>query len=298
MGTANRIESRTNMYTRRANKDDTRQNAVRLVVYRTKAGSDGPFYRITTPTSTQFSSDPELPDAPLENDQSVDTIAVVDELTDASLAALGYGLFTGNLGGAIAGGIQDPGPAPPSTFIVNGKSRLFAISGDDQRTIYFSRLFVAGEAPAFPPAYAIYLSDQDEAAVALAVLGDKLIIFTETHIYFVYGEGPNDIGVGGFSEPVLFSDALGCSNPQSVATTPAGVVFQASDDGLYLAASVQGPPQRISGPIEDTLADCTVRSAHVDVARGWIVWTTLQSNGEARFLVYRNGRGRGQQARR
>lgn len=291
MGVANRIVSRTNLYTRRANKDDTRQNAARLVVYRTKAGSDGPFYRITTPTSTQSSYDPELPDAPLENDQSVDTIAVLDELTDAALAELGYGLYTGNLGGAIAGGVQDAGPVPPSTFIVNGKGRLFAVSGDDQRTIFYSRFFVAGEAPAFPPAYAIYLSDQDEAATALAILGDKLLVFTATRIYFVYGEGPNDAGVGGFSEPVLFSDALGCTNPQSVAVTPAGVVFQASDDGLYLAGSVQAPPQRISGPVEDTLSDCTVRSVHVDVAREWVVWTTLTADRTARFLVYSFGRG-------
>lgn len=267
----------TETYTRRADASDTRDNAARLVVYRTQKDSVGPFYRLTTPTALTYGVTGEGFD-PLANDASADTITFVDNASDGEMTGLGYGLYTGNLAGAIPGAIQDPGPVPPSRYLLNHKQRLFGISGDDPRTIFYSRLFVAGEAPAFPPPFVVYLSDTDEAATALAPLGDKVLVFTDNRIYYFYGEGPDDAGGGqGFSEPTLFSDAVGCIEPRSVAQTPMGVVFQASKDGLYL---VGGDLQvtRISGPVEDYLRTSEVRSVHVDTARGWIVWATVEKD--------------------
>lgn len=269
----------TETYTRRADALDTRDNAVRLVVYRTQKDSVGPFYRLTTPTALTYGVTGEGFD-PLANDASADVISFVDKQSDSEMVALGFGLYTGNLAGAIPGAIQDPGPVPPSRYLLNHKQRLFGISGDDPKTIFYSRLFVAGEAPAFPPPFVVYLSDTDEAATALAPLGDKVLVFTDNRIYYFYGEGPDDAGGGqGFSEPTLFSDAVGCVEPRSVAQTPMGVVFQASKDGIYL---VDGGLQvtRISGPVEDYLRTSEVRSVHVDTARGWIVWATVEKDDD------------------
>lgn len=271
----------TETYTRRADVTDTRDNAVRLVAYRTQKDSAGPFYRMTTPVALTFETGIGAPFAPLANDATVDTIVFTDDLADSDLVALGYGLYTGNLAGAIPGAIQDPGPVPPSRFLLNHKQRLFGISGDDPRTIFYSRFFVSGEAPAFPPAFVVYLSDTDEAATALAALQDKVLVFTANRIYYFYGEGPDDAGGGArFSEPTMCADTLGCVEPRSVAATPIGVVFQGSDDGLYL---IDGglSPVRISGAVEDYLRRAKVRSVHVDTARGTIVWTCLEANGSS-----------------
>lgn len=231
---------------------------------------------MTTPTALAYDGNNELY-TPLANNAFVDVVTYVDNTDDSELTALGYGFYTGNLAGAIAGAIQDPGPVPPSRFLLNHKQRLFGISGDDPKTIFFSRFFVAGEAPAFPPVFAVYLSDTDEAATALAPLQDKVLVFTANRIYYFYGEGPDDSGGGqGFSEPTLFSEAVGCTEPRSVAVTPLGVVFQASTDGIYLVGGDLSPV-RISGPVEDYFRRASVHSVHVDTARGWVVWTVVET---------------------
>ena len=266
----------TESFTRRADKYDVRDNAARLVVYRTEKDSAGPFYRLTTPTALVHEDTGEHY-TELFNWAAADTIPFIDESSDAEMRALGYGFYTGNLAGAIPGAVQDPGPVPPSRFLLNHKQRLFGISGDDPRTIFFSRFFVAGEAPAFPPPFAIFLSDTDEAATALGAMQDKLLIFTPSRIYYVYGEGPDDAGGGaGFSEPALCSDSIGCVEPRSLAVTPIGLVFQASDDGIYV---IDGglSPQRVSGAVEDYLARGKVKSVHVDTARGTVTWALTET---------------------
>lgn len=263
----------TNRFTRHATKDDTRDNGARLVIYRTKVNGTT-FYRLTTPTATNQAVGTS-PERPLENDPSVSTISFVDYVPDVDVGALGYGFYTGNLAGAIPGAVQEGAPCPPTAFVLNTKNRLFAISADDTKTILYSRLFLPGEGPAFPAAFQIFLSDTTQGATALGALGDKLLIFTKGRIYYVFGDGPADTGAtssAAFSEPILFSDALGCIEPRSVAATPLGVVFRANDNGIYLVT--QGlEVKRISGPVEDSLRPVDYLSVHVDARRGWVVWT-------------------------
>ena len=65
-------------------------------------------------------------------------------------------------------------------------------------------------------------------------MDDKLIIFKESEIYFVSGDGPNDLGTGGgFTEPQMLSNDLGCSNKKSIILTPNGLMFK-SNKGFYL----------------------------------------------------------------
>ena len=282
------IQAQCNFATRRGDKDDTRDAGARLVVYRTKKNESTPFYRIVSPTATSL-SDINGPEYLLENDPNLDTVTLVDAFDDTSMLALGWGLYTGNLAGAIPGATQDPGPVPPSRFLLNTKGRVFGISGDDPKQIFFSRFFVPGEAPAFPPAFRIFLSDTDEAAVALGVLNDKLIIFTRTRAYYVYGDGPSDTGGGtGFSEPLLFSDALGCVEPASVCVTPMGLVFQGSADGIFLVDQGLGVT-RIGGPVEDTVKSGTITSAYLDTVRQWLIFTVRSTSYTHIVYSYQTG---------
>lgn len=279
------LEVTTNRTTRRAWKDDTRDNGARLVVYRTKKNSTGPFYRLVTPTATDQTPG-TTGERPLENDPTFDEIRFDDDTPDETMDALGYGFYPYNLSGAIPGGVLESDPVPPTLGVVNAKGRLFAISGDDSRQIIYSRFFVAGEGPAFPAAFRIFLSDTEEGAVALASLDDKLLIFTASRIYYVYGEGPSDNAMGGaFSEPILFSTAVGCAEPRSVVTTPIGVMFLAGNGGIYLV-SPKLEVARISGPAEDAVAVAAIRSVHLDAARGWVVWSQAVGFGECQMLVF------------
>ena len=226
------IQAQCNFATRRGDKDDTR-DAAPASSSTARRRTSTPFYRIVSPTATSL-SDINGPEYLLENDPNLDTVTLVDAFDDTSMLALGWGLYTGNLAGAIPGATQDPGPVPPSRFLLNTKGRVFGISGDDPKQI-FSRFFVPGEAPRSRLPSCIFLSDTDEAAVALGVLNDKLIIFTRTRVTTSMATGPSDTGGGtGFSEPLLFSDALGCVEPASVCVTPMGLVFQGSADGIFL----------------------------------------------------------------
>lgn len=285
------LDFRTDTATRRAWRGDPRSNAARLVVYRTKAGQTSPFYRLVTPTSTTQAFG-AAPSSPLENDPSAKVISFFDDQPDDAMDALGYGFYPYDLGGAIQGGVLEGAAPPPTLSLVNCKGRLFGINGDDSRQILYSRFFVAGEAPAFPPAFRIFLSDTEEGAVSLASLDDKLLVFTPSRIYYVYGEGPSDNALSGqFSEPILFSSALGCSEPRSVVTTPLGVFFLSGDGGIHLV-SRSLDVARVSGPVEDSLRGLagetvvTVKSAHLDTSRGWVVWTIQVDESSTRQLVF------------
>jgi hypothetical protein len=69
---------------------------------------------------------------------------------------------------------------------------------------------------------------------ALKAMDDKLIIFKENAIFYLSGDGPNNLGQQDtFIEPQLISSDIGCSVKNSVVLTPAGIFFK-SHKGIHL----------------------------------------------------------------
>ncbi len=65
-------------------------------------------------------------------------------------------------------------------------------------------------------------------------MDDKLILFSETGIYWTAGDGPAPNGTGNdYGNAFTVPSDVGCSNPRSLVLTPKGIMFQ-SAKGMYL----------------------------------------------------------------
>lgn len=158
------------------------------------------------------------------------------------------------------GELESQAPPAPIDVLAAG-NRIWLISGDDPSTLWPSKTLVPGYAPEWNANLTVRVPGMGgDGAVALAAIDEKVIIFKRRAIYYVVGDGPNNLGAGGdFPLPSQISGEVGCISRVSVAQTPDGVLFQ-SEAGIYLldrALSLH----YIGGPVEDSLAGQTIVSA-------------------------------------
>ena len=159
------------------------------------------------------------------NDNSNSVMSFIDEQSDASLVS-GELLYT-------SGGVLENNAPPPSDIIVSAKRRLWVVSNEDNN-IYYSK----EQADGYAAEFSLFLYVKSTSAYgkprALASLDEKVIIFYENAIEYIYGDGPSDTGVDGvFSQPILITTKVGCSLQETVLSTDEGVFFK-SQSGIYL----------------------------------------------------------------
>lgn len=158
------------------------------------------------------------------------TATFLDNVTDANLVK-GELLYT-------TGGVLEIDPPPPSLFLCNHNNRIFSISGEDRNRIYYSNVKNITDSIGFSRLLFIRsessTSRRSEPNIALASISDKLLIFKESCIYWVGGDGSNELGQGSsFNTPELLTADIGCKYAKSVIHTPLGVMFM-SNKGFYL----------------------------------------------------------------
>jgi hypothetical protein len=142
--------------------------------------------------------------------------------------------------------------------ILVAKRRMFGINAEDRTEIWFSKFLDPTTAPEFSGALKIQIPRGK--GVALAALDERLIIFTETEIYAVHGDGPLNTGQqDSFSSPILVSGDVGCLNRGSVVQGPFGVMFQAQAGIYSLSRNLQ--TQYIGANVEDQLGTKTITAA-------------------------------------
>lgn len=111
-------------------------------------------------------------------------------------------------------------------------SRVALIPADAPDTIFYSKLpvgsigveFAAALYQALPPGFRVITS---------AAMDDKLLLFSSSTIFVLYGQGPDNTGRGAGFGFFQLPTQLGCQDAASVVTTDAGVVFR-SERGFYL----------------------------------------------------------------
>lgn len=210
--------------------------------------------------------------APTPNDKTVDSVDIVDNsITDAALISRETLYTTGDVLDNIA--------APSSSIIESFKNRVF-ITTPESGKINYSKIQFEAVPVEFNDALEQVIPDQGGLNVALKTMDDKLIIFKEHSIYYLSGDGPNNLGEQDtFIEPELISSEIGCKNSSSVILTPSGIFF-ASNKGIYqLTRSLA--LQYIGAPVED-FNNLTISSAQTVADKNQIRFTTL--DGEC--LVY------------
>jgi hypothetical protein len=184
---------------------------VEIVVYRTEAALEE-FYRANSPTSLLY------------NDPTADTVNYTDDLSDATLATR-EPLYT-------AGGLLENDAPPSAAFGCPWKNR-FGLGGTEDDTFWLSKEVVPGKPVEFSNALTFNLERKGGKSTGMAALLDKLILFKESAIYYIYGDGPDGLGVGQWSTPEQVSSDVGAVDSVSIADTPAGIVFK-SRKGIYL----------------------------------------------------------------
>jgi hypothetical protein len=173
------------------------------------------------------------------------THAVVDASADANLDVNEI-LYTD-------GDILPNYPPPPTRYVERHGTRLWCIS-DDDGSLWFSKEHVRGEGVAFHPALVM---DVGGRPIALASRETDLAVFWSDKVGVIYGDGPNDQGVGGqFTPPLIVPGDLQGVNPRSIVTTPEGVMFADATGIKLLSRDNQIVP--IGTPVRGFAADTIV----------------------------------------
>ena len=193
----------------------TNKVGVRIAIYRTLANGSLFFRCGSSPA----------------NDKTVQTVALTDGASDASIQTneLSY----------VTGGVLDNIAPLACSSVAVGNNRVFISGLQDPNLVWASQLQAFGTPLNFNDEITIALPPARGGApvTALAMLGTDLIAFRARHIYGVAGPGPNNAGVDGiFETPVVISDEIGCVSAASVVRTSEGLMFM-SQRGIYLLAN-------------------------------------------------------------
>lgn len=162
------------------------------------------------------------------NDTTVDTVAFLDRMSDATLATFDE-IYTD-------GGILSNDPTPLGSAIWRGKDRLFATDPSDGSIVRYSQPFSDGYGVQWPPDLFLRVDLQSGDVMAGASRDNRVVLWTERGIYTFAGDGPDQTGAtdtSGFSSVQVIPSDVGCTDPQSIVRTPNGDMFK-SGKGIYL----------------------------------------------------------------
>jgi hypothetical protein len=179
------------------------------------------------------------------------------------------------------GGVLENIAAPACKSIARHNNRLWVAGLEDENSLWFSKESVLNEGVQLSDLLQMRVNPAGGGITALASLDDKLVIFKEDTIYVLAGQGPNDLGTqSDFQQPQQVTSHVGCSNPESIAVVPDGLMFQ-SEKGIFLLD--RGLNVKYTGSAVDEFKNLTVTSAVGMPDQNQIRLTT---NGHA--LVYQH----------
>lgn len=224
-------------------------NPVQIVFYRTQA-SGTVLYRISSLTTPSYN---------VINGVSP-YLTYTDTLDDASIAENPQ-LYTQPL--TQQDTIVENSPAPPTGLMVLHRNRIWVVDSTRPLDIWYSKEVFAGYPVEFNSGFIRHVDPRGGDITALATVDDKLLVFKQSHIFFIVGQGPTNADLNNdFSDAILITTDCGCIDPRSVVGTPVGIMFQ-SAKGIYLIdRSLQ--VQYVGSPVEaynnETITSATLTS--------------------------------------
>ena len=236
----------------------TSKSDVLVAIYRTEGGGSV-FYRETSP-------DPSAATAPaLLNEPDDINVSYTCKLSDSDLISREI-LYT--TGGVIEN------IAPPAAAHVaehNGRAVLSDVEGSD--VAWYSKAAREDYPAEFTDLFTIKNTGKGGKVVATGSLDEKLVLFKRDRPYYVYGEGPNEAGIGAFTIPEEITGAdVGVEDAASVVKIPAGLAFK-SLKGLYVLGRDLSS-QYFGAPVEGW-NEYTVTGAELHSDVNQIRFTTL-----------------------
>lgn len=120
-------------------------------------------------------------------------------------------------------------PAPATKILVGNESRLFAVPMEDRKSIAYSQPWNTGTAISWSSNLVVPLADLQYDISALAVLDDKLVVFTPYEIRMLDATAFD----GGSQQEIQIPTDVGAIDQRSIVVCQLGVLFK-SHKGLYL----------------------------------------------------------------
>ncbi len=247
-------------------------NPVSIALYRTTVGGTV-FYRLTSEPDSQL----------LFNDPTAASVALTDTKADADIGPGGTAALALSAQAQLYTAVGELADVPPPALVTcaTHRGRLVGI-GSDLRTVWFSKDATedATVAPGFNEALTLAFA-RDKTA--LASLDDKLVVFGESAIDVVFGDGPDSGGQSSTWQIAAVQSDVGCVNAKSVCTAPTGAVFESSRGIEMLSRELT--VTWIGKVIEDTLAAYPTITSAVLVADEQEVRFTCTAVGGATGIV-------------
>jgi hypothetical protein len=204
--------------------------------------------------------------------------SVIDTSSDSTIQANAI-LYTD-------GDVLQNDPAPACKHVSQWGNRIFCVGLEDDNEIAYSKSKLYGECVNFSDFFRVRVDTSQYNIAGGCVAGqgmdDKFIIFKRNSIFFISGSGPNETGVGEFSEPTLITSETGCTEPRSVVLTPKGIMFK-GDKGIYLLSRGLETVY-IGAAVEQYNSLNCVSSVHVDKKN--LVNFVLKSGGVGVIASY------------
>jgi hypothetical protein len=202
-------------------------------------------------------------------------------LADASIAAEEPMYTTGGV-------IENWQPSAPIAIATNGR-RMIAVPGDRPCFVMESKPIVDGSAVSFMEEVGRSILPGGDRIYALAGYLDRWFAFKSNAIFVASGDGADATGQNdNLSDFELMETGLGCTEPRSVVTTPAGVVFH-SARGFYIIGSDMGA-RYIGAAVEDVFAGLTVVGADYD-EKNEIVYFSMSNGATAVLSLFNTEQG-------
>lgn len=191
-----------------------RTRSIKIDVYRTTAGGDI-FYKLTGLGDELYN--------PTNLDS--DEVTYVDEYADSEIDA-NEPLYT-------EGQVYHSSP-PSAKMITVWKNRAWLAGLEDPHSLWYSKLASIDSTANFNDTYTIRTNPAGGIIKDICPLGQFLVIFKETAIYTLFGNGPNNSGTASdYGEIQVVSTDLGAKFTGCTVETPDGIMF-VSQKGIYL----------------------------------------------------------------
>lgn len=164
--------------------------------------------------------------------------------------------------------LDDLCPPGFQCLVVHG-GRIFGVDGN---TVWASKVFTEGLAPAFNEALAFTIEDGPGYITALISLDDKLIIAKRDRLFVMTGDGPTDSGgQNNWSSPTRIASDAGVIDWRSVAVTAKGAFFMSDTGRRFLSRDLQVLPVTEVEDVDGAFP--AVTSGVVHPSQNRVVWT-------------------------
>lgn len=206
----------------------THKASAAIEVWRTEVNptADSSFYLTTNPDP----SDTAGSNCFVINAPASSSVSFTDELADSTL--------TDREGHPENGALLENLAPPAASIIIASDTRLFlaGVAGDPHRVVY-SKIRAAGQVASFHDALAVDVPRAGGDITALALLSETLVVFRETAIYVLPGQGFGNFGDAdgsqNFGPARMLANDCGAVSHEAVALTSDGLIFKSSK-GWYL----------------------------------------------------------------